>query len=91
MPSPSILETPAGREILRYLAQNPEANDTVEGIVEWWLLEQRINHSVAEVTAVLAEFRAQGLIVARQGLDGRTHYRVDAKKGRKILNLINAS
>ena len=28
--------------ILAYLSDNPDAGDTFEGIVEWWLLNQRI-------------------------------------------------
>jgi hypothetical protein len=28
-----------GYEILEYLLRNPDAGNTIEGIVEWWLLE----------------------------------------------------
>jgi len=30
------------QEILEYLRKHPEASDTLEGIAEWWLLNQRI-------------------------------------------------
>jgi hypothetical protein len=91
MPDLFTLETSAGRKILRYLVQNPAANDTVEGIAEWWLLEQRIEQSVAEVTAVLSKFVEQGLIIRKEGLDGRFHYRVNADKGPELLNILNAA
>jgi hypothetical protein len=76
-------------EILSYLVQHPEAQDTVEGIAEWWLLEQRIRHSVADVTAALAEFEAQKLVVTRRGVDGRIHYRVNPKKKQEICRRLN--
>lgn len=76
-------------EVLSYLCQHPEAQDTVEGIAEWWLLEQSVRHSVADVTAALAEFVAKELISARQGTDGRIHYRVDPKRHREIRRRLN--
>jgi hypothetical protein len=90
MPAPSILRKPVGREILRYLVRHPEANDTVEGIVEWWLLDQKIEESVAEVKAVLDELIEQGLVVAWRGADGRTHYRAEVEKKRQIMDCLNA-
>ena len=42
-------------EILKYLVRHPQAQDTVEGIVEWWLMEQRIVNASAEVKVALAE------------------------------------
>ena len=76
-------------EVFSYLSQHPEAQDTVEGITKWWLLEQRIRHSVAEVTAVLSEFVAQELIITRCGMDGQIHYRVNPKKQREIRRRLN--
>jgi len=32
------------REILAYLADHPDAQDTLAGIFEWWLLERKITY-----------------------------------------------
>lgn len=60
--------------------EHPEAQDSLEGIVEWWLLDQQIRRSVAEVEAALTQFVSEGLIVTRQGLDGRIRYRLNPEK-----------
>lgn len=64
-------------DVIRYLSEHPEAQDTVEGIVQWWLLEQRIRDSMADVTAALEEVMAQNLVLSRRGMDGRMHYRLN--------------
>jgi hypothetical protein len=74
--------------ILAYLATHPEAQDTMEGIVEWWLLEQEIRRSTAQVKAALAELVAQGLVLERRGKDGQIHYRINRLKTAKIQALL---
>ena len=64
-------------QILEYLASHPEAQDTVEGVAEWWLLEQRISHALNDVEAALRKLASEGLLVASQRQDGRTHYRLN--------------
>ena len=54
-------------EILAYLADHPQAQDTVKGIVEWWLLEQRIKRAKTQVKAVLAQLVGEELMFARTG------------------------
>lgn len=66
------------RAILEYLREHPGAQDTVEGIVEWWLLERRIRQGAVEVEAALVELVGAGVMEARRGADGRTHYRLNA-------------
>jgi hypothetical protein len=75
---------PIGDEILAYLVKHPEAQDTLEGITEWWLLEQRIRYAVEEVERVLRELIADNLLVARESTDGRTYYGLNRGKEREI-------
>jgi hypothetical protein len=63
------------KEVLAYLAESPLARDTLEGIVEWWLLKQEIRHTISEVEAVLENLVAQSLVSAARGADGRIYYR----------------
>jgi hypothetical protein len=71
-------------EVLQYFINHEGACDTVEGIVAWWLPSQRIEYVISEVDAVLRELVTGGLIIAREGPDGRTHYRMKPKKKQAI-------
>jgi hypothetical protein len=75
---------PIADEILAYLAKHPEAQDTLEGITEWWLLEQRIRSAIAEVDGALSSLVADNLLVTRQCADGRTYYGLNRAKEREI-------
>ncbi len=81
------METP-GRsiadDILAYLVKHPEAQDTLEGITEWWLLEQRIRSAVAEVDGALRNLVAADLLSTRRCADGRTYYALNRTKEREI-------
>jgi hypothetical protein len=75
-------------EILIYLAKNPDAQDTLEGVIEWWLLEQRLKKQMLKVKDALDELVKDGLLVERQGKDLRIHYKINRRKYRKIQKLI---
>ncbi len=77
-------------EILAYLAEHPDAQDTLDGIVEWWLLKQEIKHRTAEVKASLADLTAEGFVIAEQGVDERTHYRLDQRLAEEVSLLLKA-
>jgi hypothetical protein len=68
------------QELLGYLARNPDAQDTLEGILEWWLLEEKIRRRAFEVKEALAELVKSGLLRERKGKDERTHYRVNRRR-----------
>ncbi len=70
--------------ILAYLDENPDATDTSEGIVEWWLLEQEIRDRRAQVEAALAELAAEGWVIASQRADSRVRYRLNPERAREI-------
>ncbi|NIM98885.1 hypothetical protein GTO10_03260 [Candidatus Saccharibacteria bacterium] len=76
------------REILTYLTEHHNASDTVEGITQWWLLEQRIRHEVAMVKEALAELVIEGLVLEYQGGDLQTHYRINQKKCKEIKAVV---
>jgi Fe2+ or Zn2+ uptake regulation protein len=67
-------------QILSYLRRHPEAKDTLEGITEWWLLEQRVSVTKAEVKNALADLLNRGLIVQHEVMGGKTYYSL-GKKG----------
>ena len=75
---------PITDQILAYLVKHPEAQDTLEGITEWWLLEQQIRYAVAEVDGALHNLVADDLLVTRQCADGRTYYGLNRAKDREV-------
>jgi hypothetical protein len=72
--SPEIGSSEIAREILGYLTDHPLAQDTVEGIIEWWLLERRIKCETVKVKNALVGLIALGLVVEFQCRDGRARY-----------------
>jgi len=85
---PSSRRSPLFYDILAYFADHPEAKDTVEGIVTWWLLEQRIKQTKAQAKSALTQLVAAGLLIAREGTTGRVYYRVNRQKMRKVHKLL---
>lgn len=78
----------AAQEILAYLIKHPRAQDTLEGIVQWWLLEQEIQYWIAKAQAALAELVARGLALERRGADGQTRYRINRRRIKEIRALL---
>ena len=72
------------QEILAYLSVHPDAQDTLEGIAEWWLLAQRIRHKTREVKKSIAKLVAQDLILKHEGKDRHTYYRINRSKHDEI-------
>jgi hypothetical protein len=75
-------------EILQYLVDNPKAQDTLEGIVTWWLLVRTIKQqrqSVKEALAILVE---DGFVIAKKGSDTRTYYKINRRQHEKIISLL---
>lgn len=70
--------------ILAHLSDHPEADDTIEGIVQWWLLEQRIKQQIPLVEKALAVLVEKGFVLVQDCLNGRTHYRINRLKQRQI-------
>ncbi|HEY7181704.1 MAG TPA: hypothetical protein VIC84_09815 [Blastocatellia bacterium] len=76
------------RQILAYLTEHPQARDTLEGIMHWWLLEQQIKYWTPQVQEALTELTAQGWLRESKGRDGRILYRVNRRKARRIQSML---
>ena len=51
------------QEILAYLVKRPQAQDTVEGIARWWILQQRIEQHVEDVEDALNRLVLDGFVI----------------------------
>jgi len=56
-------ESEIARDVLGYLINNPDAQDTLEGIVEWWLFQMKLERRTMKVKEVLADLVAKELIL----------------------------
>ena len=74
-------------EILAYLVEHPEARDTLEGILEWWLLERKIKRQKDQVRKALPELVDRGLVLEHKGGNSQTHYRINQSKYKEIQEL----
>jgi hypothetical protein len=86
----STEESEIAYHILAYLHANPDAQDTLEGIVEWWLLEQKIRRQTESVKRALADLTERGLIVSKLGTDSRVHYSIERRKQEEIESLLKS-
>jgi hypothetical protein len=76
-----------GYQILTYLVEHPETQDTLEAIVEWWLLERAIKFQTARVKEALSELVDKGLIIEKKGSNSHIHYRLNQSKYEDIQEL----
>jgi hypothetical protein len=76
------------RAVLSYLARNPDAQDTLPGIVEWWILDHQIRARTAAVKEVIDELVAEKLVLKHKGSDLQTHYRINPRRYRRVEELI---
>lgn len=84
-------ERQIARDILDYLSAHAEAQDTFDGIVGWWLLEQKIKRETRQVQKVLDELVARELISSRTARDSRTHYRLNRRKLKEIRSVLETA
>jgi Fe2+ or Zn2+ uptake regulation protein len=50
------------RAILEYLAEHPQAMDTLEGIAAWWLMRQQVRTEVSTLRKAVERLVAEGLL-----------------------------
>jgi len=47
---------------MNYLAEHPQAADTLEGIAEWWVMRQKVRVDLEALTKVLCDLTDRGLL-----------------------------
>jgi hypothetical protein len=82
-------ETDIARDVLAYLSEHPLAQDTLEGVVEWWLLQQHVQRWTPRVEAVLAKLVSEGLLLERKDQDERSHYQLNKSNLQAIREFLD--
>jgi len=75
------------REILAYLADHPDSQDTFEGIVQWWLQERKIKYQEALVKEALDELISEKLIQEHPNRGSETRYQINRQKSEDVCQL----
>jgi hypothetical protein len=75
VPSKPSLPSPAP-EILDYLARHPDARDTIDGILHWWVLDSCIRQWAPKIAATLQQLIKGGFLEQQPSADGRIFYRI---------------
>ncbi len=70
-------------EILAYLMDHPDAQDTLDGVVQWWLLERKIKNQADLAKEALAELVHKAWVLEVSVGDSCT-YRMNRNKYEEI-------
>jgi hypothetical protein len=81
-------EPDVGEFILGFLLKNPDAEDTLDGIVEWWLMRERIEYETGRVRGALQDLVAKGFVLERHRSGSDMRYRLNARKLREIQSYL---
>ncbi len=66
-------------EILDYLARCPDAQDTIDGILHWWVLDAHIRKWAPKIAKTVAQLVEQGFLENKPSPDGKTFYHVSPR------------
>lgn len=80
--------TEVARRVLRYLRANSQATDTLEGIVEWWLLQERIEEAVELVSQAITWLVTNGYLLEKRVPGAKTLYEINPVKRDEIIEFL---
>ena len=59
-----------------YLVRHPDAQDTIDGILHWWVLDSCIRNWAPKIVETVAELVKLGFIEEQPSADGHVFYRI---------------
>jgi hypothetical protein len=63
-------------EILDYLARHPDAQDTIDGILHWWVLDACVQKWAPKIAKAVAQLVERGFIEEKLSSDGKVFYHI---------------
>ena len=66
-------------EILDYLARQPGAQDTIDGILHWWVLDAYVRKWTPKIAKTVAQLVEQGFLEQKLSADGKIFYHVSPR------------
>jgi hypothetical protein len=80
MTDDDVLVGQLAAEIREYLEENPEAADTAEGILQWWIVQRRLLRGIPAVDRAIKRLVDEGFLEEVHTADGRSIFRA-ARRG----------
>jgi hypothetical protein len=75
-------------KVLEYLIENPDAQDTLEGITDWWLPHVDTQYQKSKIKAVLEDLTTKGVLIEHQQ-SGVPTYKISHTKKGEVLALLS--
>jgi hypothetical protein len=75
MPDDDALADELATEILAYLKVHPAAADTLDGIIQWWIVHQRFVRGIQATERALERLVTEGRLEKIPTADGRVIFR----------------
>jgi hypothetical protein len=72
------LPSPAA-EILDYLARHPDAQDTIDGILHWWVLDTYVQNWGPKIAETVAQLVQRGYLEEKPSSDGKVFYHISPR------------
>lgn len=73
-------------EILQYLVDHPNAQDTLRHVVIWWFVGQKTKPRTALVKAVLEKLVDESKVIEERGSDSQVRYKLNIEKRQEIIS-----
>ena len=70
-------------DILRYLIRNPSSQDTIKGVIDWWLLERKKKYQRCMVQKALDMMVKHRLVIKRKKPDSQFVYKLYRPRRKK--------
>lgn len=76
------------QQILSYLVEHPDAKDTVDGVIKWWLPEDSVDRGKKTVQEVLDSLVLRGWLTRRDATSSKTIYGMKKDQLEEIENFL---
>ncbi len=76
------------REVLTYLKDRPDAQDTLEGIARWWLLERDVEREVTKVEEALRQLADADLLEIHETVAHSARYALNRERFEQVRDLL---
>lgn len=79
------------RGILRYLIEHPDAKDTIEGVLKWWLPRGHAERGKGEVQRALDFLTSKGWLTKRETTPAKKIYGINKDQLAEIEKFLQSS
>lgn len=77
------------RQILEHLVEEPESQDTFEGLASWWLLKRDLARRAAALRTATDYLVERGFLKSQRRADGQVHYCLESSRLAEIRKFLS--